>query len=124
MVAIQIHPGQNGLVSAWRTNGKYTFPVLFVPPVMRGAPTSQDFQRIRYAVIGTPTNLLVNVDRKIVFRHMGGIQTCMEAEIRELLGAETARGTSLSGPGLNPMQKGVIPDVGRRASKARRGRRG
>jgi hypothetical protein len=86
MVAIQIHPDQNDLVAAWRTNGKYTFPVLFVPSVTRGAPTSQDFQRIHYGVIGTPTNLLVNADRKIVFRHMGGIKTVMETEIRELLG--------------------------------------
>jgi hypothetical protein len=92
MVAIQIHPDQNGLVSAWRTNGKYTFPVLFVPPPRPGTPAGRDYARTHFGIAGTPTDLLVNADRKIVFRHLGGSKAVMEAEIRELLGLKPFEG--------------------------------
>jgi hypothetical protein len=84
LVAIQVHPEQNDLVPAWRTNGKYTFPVVFVPPAATG--NSGDFARARFDVVGTPTNLLLNSDRKIVFRHPGGVGDALESELRELLG--------------------------------------
>jgi hypothetical protein len=92
MVAIQVHPDQNDLVPAWRTEGKYTFPVLFVPPARPGAPATQSYARTRFGMVGTPTDLLVNADRKIIFRHLGGTRTVMEAEIRELLGLKPFEG--------------------------------
>ena len=84
LVAIQIHPDQNDRVPAWRTNGTYTYPVVFVPPAVSGK--SEDFARARFDVIGTPTNLLLDSARKIVFRHVGGAADALEGELRELLG--------------------------------------
>jgi len=84
LVAIQIHPEQNDRVPAWRTNGRYTFPVAFVPSGVSGI--QRTFPRARFDVVGTPTNLLLDSARKIVFRHVGGAADALEGEVRELLG--------------------------------------
>jgi len=84
MVAIQVHPEENRLVPAWRAKGKYTFPVVFVPPARSDG--SDTFAASRFDVLGVPTALLLNAERKIVFRHLGGGRVFVEAEIRELLG--------------------------------------
>jgi hypothetical protein len=88
MVAIQVHPDQNSLVSAWRASGHYTFPVVFVPQAAPGTPESADYSRAQFGVAGTPSNLLVDAKRKVVFRHLGGAVSVVEAEIRELLGLD------------------------------------
>ncbi|MBZ5499839.1 MAG: hypothetical protein LAP85_25850 [Acidobacteriia bacterium] len=87
MVSINVTPGQNGEIPAWRAKGKYTFPVLVVD--------ASDYARVNYSVSGTPTNLLLNADGKMVFRHIGygpGAERTMEAEIRELLGLDPFEG--------------------------------
>jgi hypothetical protein len=46
-------------------------------------------------VFGAPTNLILNADGKLVFRHLGygtGSAKTMEAEIRELLGLNPFEG--------------------------------
>ena len=50
---------------------------------------ASDYARVNYGVSGTPTNLTLNADGKMVFRHLGygpGGEKSIEAEIRELLG--------------------------------------
>ncbi len=81
MVAIQIDPGQNNLLPAWRTRGNYTFPVLLMP----GAD-GLEYAHANYGVWAEPTNLLLNRAHKEVFRHVAGAGTALEVEIRELLG--------------------------------------
>lgn len=91
MIAINNIPGQNAQIPEWRVKGKYTFPVV--------ATNAGDYVLVNYGVSATPTNLLLNADGKMVFRHIGyqtGNEKTMEAEIRELLG-------------LNPFA-GVEPD--------------
>jgi hypothetical protein len=81
MVAINVNPGQDKDIPAWREKGKYTFPVLVSP--------ANDYARTNYSVPGTPVNLILNSSGKLVFRHLGygpGGEVSMEAEIRELLG--------------------------------------
>jgi hypothetical protein len=90
MVAINVTPSQDSQLPEWRTKGKYTFPI---------ALSEKGFARINYGVTGAPTNLLLNADGRMVFRHLGfgtGGEKVMEAEIRELLG-------------LNPFE-GIEPD--------------
>jgi hypothetical protein len=79
---VQIRPEQNDLVGGWRTKGKYTFPVVFVPSTNSQA----DFARDRFGVTASPTNVLLDSDRRLVFRHLGGAVDALEAEVRELLG--------------------------------------
>jgi hypothetical protein len=46
-------------------------------------------------VFGTPTNLILNADGRLVFRHLGfgeGNEKIMEAEIRDLLGLDPFAG--------------------------------
>lgn len=81
MVAINVNPGQDKDIPAWREKNKYTFPVLVSP--------TNDYARTNYGVPGTPTNVFLNSSGKAVFRHLGyasGGEAVMEAEIRELLG--------------------------------------
>jgi hypothetical protein len=87
MVAININPDQNSEIPAWRTKGKYTFPVLVTE--------TSDYARVNYGVPGTPTNLILNSEGKMVFRHLGygpGNEKTMEVEIRELLGLKPLEG--------------------------------
>lgn len=82
MVAINTHPAQDGMLQEWLTKGGYTFPVLL--------SDSRDFAAKTYGVLGAPTNLILNSDGKMVFRHLGYSSgedaPSIEAEIRELLG--------------------------------------
>jgi len=92
MVAININPGQDKDLLEWRTKGKYTFPI---------ALSEKNFARINYGVIGAPTNLLLNADGRMVFRHLGsgtGGEKVMEAEIRELLGLNPFEGIEADKP--------------------------
>ena len=91
MVAINVNPNQDSQIPEWRAKNKYTFPILL--------SGTSDFTRVNYGVSGTPTNLILDADAKMVFRHLGygrGNEKTMEAEIRELLG-------------LNPFD-GISPD--------------
>ena len=85
-MAIQIAPDENDQVADWKARGKYTFPVLLVPAAMSDEQKGQGYSFKRFGVWGAPTNLLVNADRKVVFRHAGGIGAALEIEIRDLLG--------------------------------------
>lgn len=81
MVAINTVPDQNDKILAWRAKGHYTFTILVAD--------SEDYARVNYGVTGTPTNLILNADGKMVFRHVGfGTrgEEYIEDEIRELLG--------------------------------------
>jgi hypothetical protein len=83
MIALNTNPSQDKDLTEWRAKGKYTFPIALSP--------ERDFARTTYNVIGAPTNLLLNADGKMVFRHLGygtGGEKMMEAEIRELLGLD------------------------------------
>jgi len=87
MVAINVNPSQDSQIPEWRAKGKYTFPVLVVD--------SNSYARENYGMPGTPTNLLLNADGKLVFRHLGygtGAEKTMEAEIRELMGLKPFEG--------------------------------
>jgi hypothetical protein len=87
MIAINTIPSQDAQLPEWREKGKYTFPVAL--------SSSSNFARTNYGVSGTPTNLLLNADRKLVFRLLGygtGGEKTMEAEIRELLGLKPFEG--------------------------------
>ncbi len=92
MVAINVTPGQDKQLPEWRAKGGYTFPILL---------SEKDFARNTYGVNGAPTNLLLDSDRKMVFRHLGygaGAEKRMEAEIRELLGLDPFEGLETSKP--------------------------
>ncbi len=81
MVAINVDPSQDSLLAAWKKKGRYTFPVLLSP--------SPDYARTTYSVSGTPTNLLTDSTRKVMFRTAGyadGGDEMLEAEVRDLLG--------------------------------------
>ncbi len=87
MVAVNTRPEQDKDVAAWRAKGNYTFAVVLSP--------TEDFARDTYQVSGTPTNMLLNADGRMVFRHSGygtGAEKILEAEIRELLGLEPFEG--------------------------------
>jgi hypothetical protein len=86
MVAIQMSPEQNDQVAEWRAKGRYTFPVLLVPPVKSGTPQSQDYSGGHFGVWLAPTDLLLNGAHKVVFRHVGATGAALEVEIREMLG--------------------------------------
>ncbi len=93
MVAINVTPSQDKDLREWRRKGGYTFPVLL---------SEKDFARNTYGVNGAPTNLLLNADHKMVFRHLGfgeGGEKRMEAEIRELLGLDPFEGIETNKPG-------------------------
>lgn len=50
---------------------------------------TSDYARVNYGVSGTPTNLLLNADGRLVLRDSGfkpGKERAMEAQVRELLG--------------------------------------
>jgi hypothetical protein len=87
MVAINTNPGQDEELPAWREKGHYTFPILL--------SGDREFADTTYGVFGTPTNLVLNADGKLVFRHVGyrpGSEKTVEAEIRELLGLDPFAG--------------------------------
>jgi hypothetical protein len=87
MVAINTNPSQDKDLPEWRAKGKYTFPIAVSP--------DKDFARTNYDVPGTPTNLLLDANGKMVFRHLGygpGAEKRMESEIRELLGLKPFEG--------------------------------
>lgn len=87
MVAINVTPGQNAQLAQWRARGHYTFPVLLVP--------GPGYASSEYGVGGTPTNLLVDADARVMFRHIGygvGAERIIEAEIRDLLGLDPFEG--------------------------------
>lgn len=86
MVAIQMDPDQNGRVAEWRTKGKYTFPVLLVPPPKGGLAKERDYAGAHYDVWLAPTDLLLDSTHKVIFRHVGSGAAVLEPEIRELLG--------------------------------------
>jgi hypothetical protein len=83
VLAIQIAPDENSQVAEWKLRGKYTFPVLLVPPAEQ---EGQEYASKHYGVWLAPTNLLLDGARKIVFRHGGAAGAALEVEIRELLG--------------------------------------
>ncbi len=91
MVAINVDPSQDNMLAEWRKKGRYTFPVLLSP--------SPDYARTTYSVSGTPTNLLTDSNRKVIFRSVGnrtGWEKTMEAEVRELLGLDPFEMTKTS----------------------------
>jgi len=91
MVAINVTPSQDSMLAEWKKKGRYTFPVLLSP--------SPDYARTTYSVSGTPTNLVTDSSRKVIFRTAGyanGGEKTLEAEVRELLALdpfETTRTT-------------------------------
>ncbi len=86
MVAMQIAPEENVLVAEWKAQGKYTFPVLFVPAATPARPDGWDYAFQHYGVWLAPTDLLLDAARKVLFRHVGATGTALEVEIRDLLG--------------------------------------
>jgi hypothetical protein len=83
MVAINTIDFQKDMIPEWKAKNKFTFPILV------GA--TETFLKENYNHQGNPTNMLVNVDGKILFRHVGydaGAEKVIEAEIREMLGLE------------------------------------
>jgi thioredoxin-related protein len=87
MIAINTEPQQDEIIPEWKAKGKYTFPVLVTE--------KEEFARTTYSVTGTPTNILLNTDGKVVFRHIGYYsagEKILEAEIRELLGLDPFEG--------------------------------
>ena len=83
MVAINTVDFQKDMIPAWKAKNKFTFPILV------GA--TESFLKESYNQQGSPTNMLVNADGKILFRHVGyeaGGEKVIEAEIREILGLE------------------------------------
>ena len=94
MVAIDTTPSQESRLAEWRAKGGYTFPI---------ALSEKNFARSNYGVAGAPTNLLLNSDHKMVFRHLGygpGGEKRMEAEIRELLGLDPFEGIETNKPAV------------------------
>jgi hypothetical protein len=100
MVAIQIDPTQNGQVAEWRTQGKYSFPVLLVPAAKPTDPKGQDYTNEHYGVWLAPTDLLPDAARRVVFRHVGGAGAALEVEIRDLLGL----------PPFDGLERAGVPD--------------
>lgn len=83
MVAINTIDFQKDLIPEWKAQKKFTFPTLV------GA--TDEFLRETYNHQGNPTNMLVNANGKVLFKHVGydaGGEKVIEAEIRELLGLE------------------------------------
>ncbi len=82
MLAINVVPEQDKDVSDWRKKGGYSFPILL---------SERGFAEANYGVYSEPTNLLLDSEHKMVFRHLGygsGGEEQMEAEIRYLLGLD------------------------------------
>ena len=84
MVAVNMVSVQNDMLPGWKAKGKYTFPIAMTE--------DKDYWETNpFSVRGTPTNLLVASDGKVVFRHIGspsGAEKTLEAEIRQLLGLD------------------------------------
>lgn len=83
MVSINTVETQNERIPEWREKNKFTFPILV------GA--QPDWLRQNYEYQVSPTNLLVNSEDKVLFRHLGygpGREKIIEAEIREMLGLD------------------------------------
>ncbi len=83
MIAINTVPAQDKSLPEWRAKGGYKFPLALSP--------TRGFARTTYKITGAPTNLLLNADGRVVFRHLGygtGGEKVMDAEIRELLGLD------------------------------------
>lgn len=88
MVAVNMVAQQNEMVPEWKAKGKYTFPIVVTDD-------KDYFTTNPFGVRGTPTNVLLNADGKVVFRHIGyltGAEKVMEGEIRELLGLDPFEG--------------------------------
>jgi hypothetical protein len=98
MVAIQIDPVQNSQVAEWRTRGKYSFPVLLLPPDQTATRRRQDYAFEHYGVWLAPTDLLLDTARRVVFRHVGGTGTALEVESRDLLGMPPFEGLEHADP--------------------------
>jgi hypothetical protein len=84
MIAVNMVAAQNEMLPGWKAKGKYTFPVVVTED-------KDYFNTNPFGIRGTPTNLLLGGDGKVVFRHIGsppGAEKTMEAEIRELLGLD------------------------------------
>jgi hypothetical protein len=87
MVALNVNPDEDNQLPEWRAKGNYTFPIVL--------SSDREFARSAYGVNGTPTNIILNADGKMVFRQMGygtGGERTLEAEIRELLGLDPFTG--------------------------------
>ncbi len=96
MVAINTAPDEDKHLADWRKKGGYTCPVL---------RAEKGFALNAYQVSGAPTNLLLDSDRCMVFRHLGyhvGEESRMEAEIRELLGLDPFPPIPASTPSPDP----------------------
>lgn len=74
MVAINVVPDQNPLLSAWLREGGYSFDVLI------GARTEQIFRD--YGMSAAPLNFLLDSEGKILARY-DGYRPGAEAEIEE-----------------------------------------
>jgi hypothetical protein len=98
VIAVQMTPEQDGLVPEWRAKGKYSLPVVLVPVAPEG---HEGFTSTRFGVIGAPINLLLDANRRILFRHLASSLGVLENEIRFLLGlppASADRAPSGAGP--------------------------
>jgi hypothetical protein len=98
VVAVQMTPEQDELVPEWRARGKYSLPIVLVPTAAGG---HEGFTSTRFGVIGAPANLLLDANRRVVFRHLGSSLGVLENEIRFLLGLSPAaadRAPSGAGP--------------------------
>jgi len=87
MVALNVNPDEDAQLPEWRAKGKYTFPIVL--------SSDKDFAQAAYGVTGTPTNIILNADGKMVFRQTGydfSQEKTLEAEIRELLGLDPFAG--------------------------------
>lgn len=62
-------------------------PVVLVPKALDGY---EGIVSTKFGVIGAPTNLLLDSNRRVVFRHLGGALGVLENEIRFLLGLAPA----------------------------------
>ena len=83
MVAVNTIDYQKDMIPDWRNKNKFTFPILV------GA--TDTFLKESYNHQGNPTNMLVNADGRVLFKHVGyegGGEKVIEAEIREMLGLE------------------------------------
>ena len=90
IVALNTNPEQTREVAKWQAEGRYTFPILV------GA--TREFLKSNYNFPPRPgryaAHLLLNQQRKTVFRHMmerPAQEGALESEVRELLGLNQGR---------------------------------
>jgi len=83
MVAINVSESQAKMIPEWMKEKNFRFPVLV------GA--TREFLSSKYDHRGSPTNLLVDSEGRVLFRHLGygtGGEKIIEAEIRSMLGLD------------------------------------